>query len=163
VAAAFQPLDAEALRAALEWLVDETLVADEAARLEVDAVPPGALQAELAAFKARFEPGGYARFLEASELSEEEVTAALGRTLRVRQHLASRVGRGIPVAEDEVDAYLRSRGQLPASPVAREAVRAELEEKRASAQVRDLVAELRGRADVRILDPALRPRAGEGS
>jgi hypothetical protein len=164
VDAAFRPLDAEALRAALGWLLDETLVADEAARLKLDDVPREALEAELQRFRARFtEPGAYRRFLASAELSEEEVEATLARSLRVRRYLESRVGRAARVADDEVDAYVRGRGLTGGSRGAREAVRAKLEEDRATAQVRELLAELRGRADIRILDPALRARAGEGS
>jgi hypothetical protein len=164
VGAAFQPLDTEALRAALDWLVDETLVADEAARLKLDDVPREALEAELQRFRARFgEPRGYARFLASAELSEEEVEATLARSVRVRRYLENRVGRAARVADDEVDAYVRARGLGGGSGGAREVVRAKLEEDRATAQIREFVADLRARADVRILDPALRSRAGEGS
>jgi hypothetical protein len=157
VAAAFQPLDAEALRAALEWLVDETLVADEAARLQVDDVDPGAVAAELRRFQERFDGGGYARFLALTELTDEEVAAALARTLRVQRHLETRAGRGARATDDEVEAYVRARGLVPPSKGAREVVRAQLEEDRARSQVRDILADLRARADVRVLDPALRP------
>src|SRR5512144_2408572 len=53
-AAATGPLDAEALRAALDWLLDQLLVADDAARLRVDEVPREDVLAELRRFKGQF-------------------------------------------------------------------------------------------------------------
>lgn len=159
---AFRPLDAEALRAGLGWLLDETLVADEAARLRVDEVDRAALEGALRDFQARFrDPAEYRRFLAANEIQEEEVAAVLGRTLRAGRYLETRVGPGARVADDEVERHLRAGGG-PASAAARDAARAELERARARAQVRELLQELRARADVRILDPALRP-AAEGA
>ncbi len=163
VEAAFRPLDAEALRAGLEWLLDETLVADEAARLRVDDVAPEALAAAARAFQARFpDATTYHRFLETSELGEEDVVTALARGIRVERYLETRVGSGARVADEEVERHLRARGEGgPSSDGAVDAARAELERSRARAQARELLRELRSRADVRILDPALRP-AGEG-
>jgi hypothetical protein len=159
-AAAFRPLDAEALRAALDWLVDQMLVADEAARLGLEDVDREAVAAELRRFQARFATRDeYARFLEEADLSEDELAVTLGRTLRVQRYLESRVGRWSRVPEDEIDRYLAAHGADGASPAARDAVRAHLAEQKIAAQVKQLVAELRARADVRVVSP---PR-GEGS
>jgi DNA-binding response OmpR family regulator len=49
-AAATGPLDAEALRAALDWLLAQMLLADDAARLRVDEVPREDVVAELRRF-----------------------------------------------------------------------------------------------------------------
>lgn len=165
IEAAFRPLDAEALRAGLEWLVDETLVADEAARLRVDEVDREALAGAVRAFQEHFpDAAAYRRFLAASELGEEDVVAALARSIRVERYLETRIGPGARVAEEEVERHVRARGVAGAATEAeRDAARTELERTRARAQVRELLQELRARADVRILDPALRPAAGEGS
>lgn len=161
VEAAFQPLDAEALRAALDWLLSEMVVSDEAARLGVGEADRELVAKEVRRFEARLAgPGELDRFLAASELGEDGLSAALARSLRVQRYLASRVGAGARVADDEVDAYVRARGLATQTRAAREAVREELAEARASAQVKELVSELRGRAEIRILDPELRPRAG---
>lgn len=153
-AAATQPLDPEALRAALDWLLDQMLLADEAARLGLDAVEREALAAALARFRAQLGTAdAYARFLASAELSEEELSATLARMVRVERYVQSRVGRGARVGDEELDRWLAQRGAAGSSGPAREAARAQLEEERARAQVRELVAELRGRADVRILDP----------
>lgn len=160
--AATQPLDAEALRAALDWLLDQMLVADEAARLKVDAVDRAELQLEMRRFEQRFRSDGEFRaFLEATELAEEDLALALARGIRVQRYVESRVGRGARVSEEEVDRALRARGAETAPGPAREAVRAQLAEERAHAQVKDLLTELRARADLRILDP-LRGPPGQG-
>jgi integrase len=154
VAAAWQPLDAAALRAALDWLVDQMLVADEAARLRVDDVDRDALGAEVRRFRERFaSPGEYARFLAEMELSEEELAVTLARGLRVRRYVESRVGRWARVTDAEVEAYLGSHGAKDASATARDAVRAHLAEEKVTAQVKQLLADLRSRADVRIVSP----------
>ena len=150
--AASGPLDGPALRAALEWLIDQTLVADEAAKLRLDEVDREALRAELRAFQGRFPSfAEYERFLERAELTEDELVATLARMLRVERYVQSRVGRSAKVADLEVDRWLGERG-VPAAPGAvRDAARSELSERLAAKQVRDLLAELRSRADVRIV------------
>lgn len=162
VEAAFQPLDAAALRAGLAWLVDQTLVADEAARLQVDEVDREVVAAAVRSFQERFpDAASYRRFLSVTELGEEDVAAALARSIRVERYLETRVGPGARVGEEEVERQVRASGA--GSDGERERARAELERARAEAQVRELLQEIRSRADVRVLDPALRPAAGEGA
>jgi hypothetical protein len=159
-AAATGPLDRAALRAALEWLLDQTLVADEAARLRVDEVARDEVVAELDRFRARFPSRAeYGRFLAHSELGEEELVATLARMVRVQRYVQSRVGRSARVGEDEVDRWLAARGAGGAPSAARQAARAQLVEEKAGAQVRELLAELRGRAEIRVVGHL---RAGEG-
>jgi hypothetical protein len=159
--AATGPLDEEALRAALDWLLDQLLVADEAARLHIDDVPRDDVLEELKRFRARFaSPAHYERFLSANELPEEELVVTLARMLRAQRYVESRVGRAARVADDEVDRWLGERGAPAAAGAARDAARAQLAEERARTQVRDLLAELRSRAEIRVLEPfRARPRA----
>jgi len=157
VAAAFLPLDREALRAALDWLVDQMLVADEAARLRVDEVERDALLAALRRFRGRFRsPAEYDRFLAEAEIAEEDLVVALERGLRVQRYLESRVSRWASVSEEEVDRYLEARGADRESEAARDAVRAHLVEQKVTSQVNQLLADLRARAEVRVL-----PGSGE--
>jgi hypothetical protein len=159
VAAAFRPLDDEALRAGLDWLLDQMLVADEAGRLGLEEVERDALLADLRRFRARFgSEADYARFLAEADIAEEDLLVTLERGLRVRRYLESRVGRWARVTEEEVDAYLAERGADRTSVAARDAVRAHLVERKVAAQVKQLLADLRGRAEIRVL-PA---PAGEG-
>src|SRR5512144_501935 len=93
-AAATGPLDREALRAALDWLLDQLLVADDATRLRIGDVPREEVLLELRRFQARFAaPAEYERFLAANELSEEELLVTLARMALVQRYLESRVGR----------------------------------------------------------------------
>jgi hypothetical protein len=120
-AAAEAPLDGPALRAALEWLVDQTLLGDEATRLQVIVVEPAELEAELRRFRERFaDPAAYRAFLDGLELVEEELAAVLHRTVRVARYVESRTAAA--------DAEGTTR------------------------KVRALVADLRGRSEVRVLD-----------
>lgn len=150
--AASGPLDGAALRAALEWLLDQMLVADEAARLRLDDVDREALAAEVRRFRARFpSPAAYERFLAEGELGEDELAATLARMMRVERYVQSRVGRTARVGDDEVDRWLADRGARGAGAASRDAVRSQLAEDRARAQVKELLSELRGRAEVRIV------------
>jgi hypothetical protein len=161
--AAFRPLDEEALRAALGWLLDETVVADEFARLRLQEPDAAALSTQLQAFRAAFAgPAEYARFLAEAELSDAEVAAVLLRSLRARRFLESRFGRGAAVDDDEVDAYLVAHGASARTAAAREVARDRIAGERAASQARALLADLRARADIRVLVPALAPRGAPG-
>jgi hypothetical protein len=150
--AASGTLDRAALRAALDWLLDQTLVADEAAKLKLDEVDREALRTELRRFQARFPSyAGYERFLERAELTEDELVATLARMLRVERYVQSRVGQSARVDDDEVDRWLRARGAASGSPAVRDVARTELVAERATTQVHELLAELRSRADIRIV------------
>ncbi len=150
--AASGPLDRAALRAALEWLLDQTLVADEATKLRLDEVDREALRTELRRFQARFPSyAGYERFLERAELTEEELLATLARMLRVERYVQSRVGQAARVGDDEVDRWLRKAGTASGSAAVRDVVRSDIAAERATSQVRDLLADLRTRADIRVV------------
>jgi len=161
VEAAAAPLDDAALRAALRWLVDQLLVAEEAGRLQVDEVGRDEVQAALRRFQDRF-PGeaAYRRFLEASDLPEEDLAVTLARELKVQRYLESRVGRSSRVSDEEVARFLEAKGAELESQQARDAVRGRLAVEKVQAQVKQLVADLRARADVRVLVPALAEDAG---
>lgn len=156
VEAAFQPLDARALAATLSWLLDQTLLSDEASRLGLGELTRDQVATELRQFRARFpERGAWSRFLASTALTEEEVTAVLVRTRRAERYLESRIGRGGSVDDAEVEAFARAHGMAVESRAAREAVRARVAELRTETAVRELVADLRARADIRVLDPEL--------
>jgi len=161
VEAAAAPLDDAALRAALRWLVDQLLISEEAGRLQVDEVGREEVQAALRRFQDRF-PGqaAYRRFLEASDLPEEDLAVTLVRELKVQRYLESRVGRSSRVSDEEVARFLEAKGAELESQEARDAVRGRLALEKVQAQVKQLVADLRDRADVRVLVPALAEDAG---
>lgn len=154
--AAVAPLDEAALRAALRWLVDQLLVSDEAARLQVDEVAREDVVAAARRFREHFPAeAAYRRFLAAADLSEEDLQVALARDLKVQRYLDSRVGRSARVSDEEVARFMGGQGATLESAGARESVRARLSAEKAQVQVRQLLGDLRARADVRVLVPAL--------
>lgn len=155
--AAFAPLDAAARRAALRWLLDQWLVAEEANRLKVDEVPREEVIQALQAFRQRFtDEASYRRFLATCELPEEELQSILARGLRVQRFLDVRLGRGARVSEDEVSRWLAGQGSVAPTPEERDAARSRLSSERAQGQVKQILADLRSRADIRVLMPELR-------
>jgi hypothetical protein len=155
--AAFAPLDAAARRAALHWLLDQWLVADEATRLKVDEVPREEIQKALLGFRERFaDEETYRRFLATTELTEGELQSILARGLRVQRFLDSRLGRGGRVSEDEVSRWLAGQGSAAPTAAERDAARARLVSDRAQGQVKQILGDLRSRADIRVLVKELR-------
>src|SRR5512137_1731442 len=78
--AAFAPLDTAARKAALRWLLDQWLVADEATRLKVDEPPREEVQRAEQEFRQRFpDEAAWRSFLAATELTEEELRSILAR------------------------------------------------------------------------------------
>ena len=155
VAAASAPLDSDTLRATLEWLVDQTLLGDEVARLQVFEVDNRSLDAELRRFRERFaNPGEYQAFLARLDLDEADVAAVLRRTLRVQQYVQSRItgggGIGDKEAQDWIAAHPERVRDLEPSAAQRDA-RIALEEEHAARQVKALVADLRARSDLRMV------------
>jgi hypothetical protein len=155
--AAFASLDAPARRALLRWVIDQWLVADEASRLRVDEVPAEDLRWAISGFRLRFaDEATYRRFLASIELPEEELHSILARGLRVQRFLDSRLGRSAKVSEDEVTRRLAGEGVAAPNPADRDGARARLVGERMDALVKQLLLDLRSRADVRVLAVELR-------
>ena len=161
IEAATGSLDGAVLRASLDWYVDQLLLHEEASRLQVFEVDRAAAVAELARFKAEFRsPQDFKNFLYEIDATEEDLTATLRRTLRVRKYLESRLGRIRP-SPGEIEAWYAAHasdyGGRPLSEVTDE-ITARLASGRADAETKALLADLRGRADIRILvDLGARP------
>ena len=161
VEAAFAPLGGAVLRASLDWYVDQILLLDEAVRLQVFEVDRAAAQAELTRFKAAFRsPKDFQAFLYQIDSSEDDLTNVLRRSIRVRRYLESRLGRTRPSARDIqawYDAHATEYGGLPLADV-KDDVASRIIAARADSETKALLAELRSRADVRILvDLGARP------
>jgi len=161
IEAAFARLDGAVLRASLDWYVDQLLLLDEAVRLQVFEVDQAAGLAELARFKAEFrDPKDFKVFLFGTDVSEEELLASLRRSLRVRRYLESRLGR-MRVPPGEIEAwYAAHAAELGGRPLVEvsDEIAARLSASRADAETKALLADLRGRADIRVLvDLGARP------
>jgi len=161
IEAAFARLDGAVLRASLDWYVDQLLLLDEAERLKVFEVDQATAQAELVRFKAEFpDPRNYGAFLREIDVGEEELLASLRRSVRVRRYLESRLGR-LRATPGEVGAWYAAHadefGGRPLAEVSDE-IAARLSASRADAETKALLADLRGRADIRVLvDLGARP------
>jgi len=161
IEAATSTLDGAVLRASLDWYVDQLLLHEEAVRLQVFEVEREAAVAELARFKAEFAtPRQFKAFLFEIDATEEELTSTLRRSLRVRRYLESRLGRLRPTPRD-IEAWYEAHpseyGGRPLSEVTEE-ITARLTSARADSETRALLADLRRRADIRILvDLGARP------
>ena len=155
--AALRPLDGPALKATLDWYVDQVLLSEEAARFGAFDVDPAEARAELERFKKRFaRPEDYTAFLARYGISEEDVLAVLRRMQRVQRYLDKRMATSARarVTDAEVEAAWRERqAELGGAPLAqvREVLRARLAEERVRAEVRSLLADLRRRGEVRVL------------
>lgn len=156
--AAYRPLDAAALHASLEWYVDQVLLHDEAARLDVFEVDRADALAALARFREVFpRPEDYRAFLAALEIDEEEVLGVLRRMLRVRRYLESRLGR-VRVTDADAEAwYRRHAAEMGDRPLAdvKDVVRARIVEERVDGETRAILADLRSRSDIRVLASTL--------
>ncbi len=159
--AAFEPLGGAVLRASLDWYVDQILLHEEAVRLQVFEVDRADAQAELARFKARFaSPAAFRSFLFQIDATEEDLSAILRRTLRVRRYLESRLGRLGPSAREIESWYAAHAADYGGRPLAdvKDEIAARLSATRADTETKALLADLRGRADIRILvDLGARP------
>jgi hypothetical protein len=157
VQAAFAPLDTAARRAALRWVLDQWLVAEEANRLKLDEVSREEVQRALQGFRQRFpDEESYQRFLATSELPEGELQSILARGLRVQRFLDNRLVRGARVSDEEVSRWLAGQGSAAPTPAERDAARSRLSSERAQGQAKQILADLRSRADIRVLMPELR-------
>jgi len=154
--AAEAELDAPALSAGLDWLIDQILLLDEVVRLQVFEVERSDVLEELRRFQARFaSPPAYRAFLARCDVTEEELLVVLRRMLRVQRYVESRVSGAARVRDAEVDRALQERGDPRAADrtAIRNAVRAELSQRRMDREVKALLAELRSRATIRVLEP----------
>ena len=161
IEAAFARLDGAVLRASLDWYVDQLLLLDEAVRLQIFEVDRASALAELARFKAEFpSPANYKAFLFEIDATEEDLVGSLSRSVRVRRYLDSRLGRH-KASPAEVEAwYAAHAAELGGRPLAEAAdeIAARLATSRADAETKALLADLRGRADIRVLvDLGARP------
>jgi hypothetical protein len=152
--AAFRPLDAAALRASLEYYIDQILLHEEAVRLNIFEVERADAEGALARFQAVFaRPEEFRAFLRSLDITEEELMATLRRALRVRRYLESRLGRKRP-SDAEAETWYRAHaseyGSLPFAAV-KEAVVSRIVDERADAETKGVLADLRARAEIRIL------------
>ncbi|HUJ25718.1 MAG TPA: hypothetical protein VLW85_06855 [Myxococcales bacterium] len=150
-AAASAQLDRRILAASLRKTVEERVVLAEVERLKLFDLERSEVEALVARFRARFAgEAEYEGFLRSIELTEDEVGSILARELRVGRYLDNRLQLAAKLRDSELAEAAQGRN-LTASE--RELLRARLSQEKYQRLLSELLAELRKRATVRILDP----------
>ena len=150
-AAAVAPLDRPLLAASLRKTVEERVVLSEVERLKLFDLERSEADALTARLRARFPSAAeYEAFTRSIELTEEEITAVLARELRVARYLDNRLKLAAQLRESELQEAVRGRKLSTAD---RDGLRDRLEHDKYERLLQELLASLRERATVRILDP----------
>jgi hypothetical protein len=150
-AVASAPLDRPLLAASLRKTVEERVVLAEVERLKLFDLERTEADAMLGRLRARFaSQTDFDAFVRSIELTEEEIGAVLARELRVSRYLDNRLKLAAQLRDSELDEALHGRS-LP--PPEREALREKLAGEKYQRLLTELLASLRERITVRILDP----------
>lgn len=149
--AAGMPLDRPILAASLRKTIEERVVLSEMQRLKLFDLEPGELESLLARFRARFaSEAEFESFCRMVELTDEEIGAILARELRVARYLDNRLKLAAQLRDSELEEA--TRGQK-LSPAEREELRRRLSQEKYQRLLAELLADLRKRSTVRVLDP----------
>jgi hypothetical protein len=150
-AAANALLDRRLLGASLRKTVEERVVLSEVERLKLFDLDRAEVDALVARLRGRFPSlEEYEAFTRQIELTDEEIGAILARELRVARYLDNRLKLAAQLRESELDEAAQGR---KLSPSERELLRARLAREKYQRLLQELLADLRNRATVRILDP----------
>ena len=150
-AAASLPLDRPILAASLRRTIEERIVLSEVQRLRLFDLDNAEVDAQLARLRARFASREeYDAFTRSIELTDEEIGAILARELRVARYLDNRLKLAAQLRDSELLEATRGKKLSDAE---REALREKLAQEKYQRLLRELLADLRKRATVRILDP----------
>jgi hypothetical protein len=150
-AAASGALDRRILAASLRKTVEERVVLAEVERLKLFDLDRSEVEALVARFRARFAgEQEYEAFLRSVELTEDEVGAVLARELRVGKYLDNRLQLAAQLRDSELAEAAQGRQLTPSE---RQLLRARLQQEKYQRLLGELLAELRKRATVRVLDP----------
>lgn len=163
--AATEPLDDEALRSALDYAINERLLAGEAEVLGAWRVEPAEVDAALRAFRERFDSDAQLNaFLARYEADVQSLGRVLERSLRANKVLDSKVRLRAQVSESEVRRYFdEHRDELHGSwDDLRAPLRDKLVRERYQALVETELEQLRRTHDVRRIAPFARQGSGRG-
>ena len=148
---AWAPLDRRVLGASLRKTVEERVVLSEIERLKLFDLDRAEVDALLARLRGRFaSQQDYDAFTRSIELTEEEIAAVLARELRVARYLDNRLKLAAQLRDSELDEATRGRKMTVSE---RELLKARLGQEKYQRLLQELLASLRERSTVRILDP----------
>lgn len=149
--AANAPLDRRILAASLRKTIEERVVLSEMQRLKIFDLDAAEVEALVARLRARFPSrADYDAFTRSIELTDDEIGAILARELRVARYLDNRLKLAAQLRDSELADAVRGKKLTDAE---REQLRAQLAEEKYQRMLRELLADLRKRASVRVLDP----------
>src|SRR6266850_1797292 len=149
-AAANASLDRRILAASLRTTIEERIVLSEMQRLKLFDLEPGEVEALKARLRARFPSrADYDAFARTIELTDEEIGAILARELRVARYLDNRLKLAAQLRESELEEAWKAQGGQGD----RGALRQRLSKEKYERLLTELLADLRRKASVRIVDP----------
>lgn len=144
------PLDRAVLAASLRRLVEERIVLSEVERLKLFDLDHAEVDSAVARLRARFSgPPAWDAFTRQLELTNGEIAAVLAREVRVARYLDNRLKLAAQLRDSELDEAWKAQGGQGD----REALRLRLSKEKYERMLTELLAELRRRANVRIVDP----------
>ncbi|MCC6334273.1 MAG: hypothetical protein IT380_09835 [Myxococcales bacterium] len=159
-AAAFAPLDHDALKASLNAIIDERLATLEADKLEAYPVEAEEVQKAIADFRARFESEAkFKEFLARNEADLQDVGRVLERSLRARRALEGKLRLRVQVTAEDVAAAKAVSPEL--KDVTDAMVKQRLVNERFQKLVKQELEAARRDVDVRLLGP-FSPKSGAG-
>lgn len=145
--------DRALLAASLRRVIEERVVLAEVDRLKLFDLDRSEVEAAVARLRRTFPSRErWEAFTRSLRLTEAEIAAVLSREIRVARYLDNRLKLAAQLRDSELDDAVRAQGGA-ASPAAREALRQKLSRQKYDRLLGELLAELRKRADVRVLDP----------
>jgi len=143
-------LDRPLLAASLRRLVEERVVLSEVERLKLFDLDHAEVESALARLRARFPNGSaWESFTRQVELTDDEIGAILARELRVARYLDNRLKLAAQLRDSELEEAWKGQGAKGD----REALRQRLSKEKYERLLTELLAELRRKASVRIVDP----------
>jgi hypothetical protein len=149
-AAATAPLDRRILAASLRRTIEERVVLSEMQRLKLFDLEPGEIDALLARLRSRFPSrADYDAFARTVELTDDEIGGILARELRVARYLDNRLKLAAQLRDSELEEAVRGKKLSAAE---REQLRGHLAQEKYQRLLQELLADLRRRASVRVLD-----------
>lgn len=138
----------------LEGLITRRLLVQEAIRLRFVEVSEKDKAAEVDKVKARFDSeAAFADFLRSLDMTEQELAAMLGERLLVEKFVEKKVGLFVRVTRSESEAYFREHSaEYPEQNFqdVQKNIVAILTDRKVGQQLDQYVAELRGKANIRI-------------
>jgi hypothetical protein len=143
-------LDRPLLAASLRRLVQERVVLSEVERLKLFDLDHAEVESALARLRARFSSASaWESFTRQVELTDDEIGAILTRELRVARYLDNRLKLAAQLRDSELEEAWKGQGGKGD----REALRQRLSKEKYERLLTELLAELRRKASVRIVDP----------